>query len=152
MNAPVQAHHAKIGFANWENRVAPVFDTARQLYLVEIDSACIVSQKHETLPDEQPFQRALRLVEWNVSILVCGAISREMEGLLIGYGIKVVSFIAGDLQEVVDAWVHDTLGGARFSMPGCCGGRRRARRRQRRCQAADIDTNGGRRRDRAKRR
>jgi predicted Fe-Mo cluster-binding NifX family protein len=116
----------KTAFAHWDRRIAPVFDTARRVHVVEAKSGQVVSTAGETLPEEEPVQRALRLLELGVDTLVCGAISRPTRELLAAYGIRVVPFVAGDLREVVDAWLHDNLERGAFAMPGCGGrGRRR---------------------------
>ncbi len=116
----------KTAFAHWDNRIAPVFDTARQLRVVEIEDGRIVSEKKETLSEEAPVQRALRLVELGVDTLVCGAVSRPLQEIIASYGIRVISFVAGDLQDVTAALLAGTLEQDAFAMPGCCG---RARRR-----------------------
>jgi hypothetical protein len=67
----------KTAFAHWNDRIAPVFDTAQQIRVIEAESGQIVSDTHETLLEEQIFQKALRLVELGISTLVCGAISRQ---------------------------------------------------------------------------
>ncbi|RPH93315.1 hypothetical protein EHM69_10665 [candidate division KSB1 bacterium] len=116
----------KIAFANWDNRIAPVFDTARQIHLVEIASGQIVSETEETLSGDLPVQKTLQMVEMGVGALVCGAISRPMYELIGAYGIHVVPFVAGNLQEVIQAWFSDTLNRDAFTMPGCYGrGQRR---------------------------
>ncbi len=46
--------------------------------------------------------------------------------MVSSYGIQVVPFIAGDLHEVVQAWLSDSLDHAAFALPGCYG--RRGRR------------------------
>ena len=62
-----------------------------------------------------------RLAQQGVSILVCGAISRPLHEMIILNGIQVIPFIAGDLDEVIGAWLSDALDNDRFAMPGCCG-------------------------------
>jgi len=110
----------KTAFAYWDNRIAPVFDSARQLYLVEIDdSGQITGETRETLPDDQPVQKALRLAELAVDTLVCGAISRSLQEILCSYGIRLVPFVAGELQEIIQAWRRDNLQAETFAMPGC---------------------------------
>lgn len=116
----------KTAFAYWENRIAPVFDTARQINIVETDSGKIVNEKLETLPEGMPVQKALRLLELGIGGLVCGAISRQMLNIVSAYGIQVVPFVAGDLRDVISAWLSGGLERESFTMPGCCGpGRRR---------------------------
>jgi len=107
-------------FAVWENRIAPVFDVARQLYIVEVESGKVIRETQQELTDEIPAKRALLLSDLDIGTLVCGAISRPLQLMLIGYGIQVIPFIAGDLQEIIQAWLSGRLGQNNFTMPGCC--------------------------------
>jgi len=119
----------KAAFAYWDNRIAPVFDNARQLYLVESDgSGQITAEAQETMPDEQPVQKAIRLAELAVDTLICGAISRSLHEIVCTYGIQVVPFVAGELHEVIQAWRRDNLHAEDFAMPGCCRHRRSLRK------------------------
>jgi len=118
----------KAAFAYWDDRIAPVFDISRQLHLVEAASGRIVAETGEVLADELPVQKALRLVELGVDTLVCGAISRPFQERIAAYGIQVIPFVAGDLNEVIQAWLGGNLERDTFAMP-VCGGRGRGRRR-----------------------
>ncbi len=69
----------KTAFAYWDKRIAPVFDTARQIHVVEAESGRIVREALETLESDVLVQKALRLSELGISTLVCGAISRYSE-------------------------------------------------------------------------
>lgn len=118
----------KAAFAAWDNRIAPVFDTARQIHLVEAESGQIVSETQELLADDLPVQKALRLAELGVGTLVCGAISRPLHEMVAAYGIRVIPFVAGDLREIIKAWLSDGFDWDAFAMPGCGGlGRRQFR-------------------------
>ncbi|NPU98897.1 MAG: hypothetical protein HPY51_17000 [Candidatus Omnitrophica bacterium] len=116
----------KTAFAHWDDRIAPVFDTAQQIHLVEAETepGRIIAESEELLTEDLPVQKAMRLVEWGVSTLVCGAISNPMHGVISAYGIQVVPFVAGDLREVIQAWLLGKLDNNAFVMPGCCGRRR----------------------------
>jgi hypothetical protein len=40
--------------------------------------------------------------------------------MITAYGIEVIAFIAGDLQEVIEAWLCGKLAGSdKYRMPGC---------------------------------
>jgi predicted Fe-Mo cluster-binding NifX family protein len=119
----------KAAFACWDNRIAPVFDTAREIRVVEVEAKRIVRESQEMLPDASPAQKVLRLAELNIGTLTCGAISRAMHALVTAYGIQVVPFVVGDLQEVIRAWLTGSLERDVFAMPGCCALRRRRRMR-----------------------
>jgi predicted Fe-Mo cluster-binding NifX family protein len=75
-------------------------------------------------------RKAARLADLGVDTLVCGAISRSMREVVAASGIRVISFVSGERDEVVRAWLGGGLDQPAFTMPGC-GGRRRARVRGR---------------------
>lgn len=111
----------KIAFACWEDRIAPVFDTARKVSLVEVMSGAVVSRKMVSLPDELPLRRASLLSDLGIHTLICGAISQSLQVLIVSHGIAVIPFVAGDLEEVIQAWLGGELISEKFVMPGCCG-------------------------------
>ena len=115
----------KAAFAVWEDRIAPVFDTTRKIHVVEVESGKVVREKEEPLDDELPVQKAFHLTELGVGTLICGAITRSLHEIVAANGIQVISFITGDLQEVIHAWMTAGLKGDDYVMPGCCGRGRR---------------------------
>jgi predicted Fe-Mo cluster-binding NifX family protein len=115
----------KAAFPHWDNRIAPVFDTARRFVVIDVQAGRIIGEKQAFLPEKMPVSKVLRLVDMRVGVLVCGAISRPMHALVSAYGISVFPFVAGGLREVIDAWLRGRLARDAFTMPGC---RRRGRR------------------------
>ncbi len=111
----------KAAFSIWDSRIAPVFDVARQVCLVETGPGGVVQKSQEQLTGDAPVQKVLRLMELGAGTLVCGAISRPVLEMFSGYGIRVFPFVAGELQTVIDAWLRGALGGDRLAMPGCRG-------------------------------
>lgn len=110
----------KTAFAYWDNRIAPVFDIARQIHVVETESGRVVAETEEIIANDLPAKKVFRIVELGVSTLVCGAISRQLQTMVIASGIRVISFVAGDLCKVIKAWFDGNLESGRFAMPGCC--------------------------------
>jgi predicted Fe-Mo cluster-binding NifX family protein len=121
---------SKSAFAHWDNRVAPVFDVARQIRIVEAEAGRITAEAEEELPDGQPAGKAARLAELGVRTLVCGAVSRPAHELLLAYGIEVIPFVTGDLEDVVRAWLRGKVTREAYAMPGCGNRRRHLRRGQ----------------------
>lgn len=111
----------KIAFAYWDERIAPVFDTARHVRVLEVTSGRIVNEADETLPEDLIVQKALQLVQLGIDTLVCGAISRSLHAAVNAYGIRVIPFVAGNLRDVIQAWISGNLTLDAFSMPGCHG-------------------------------
>jgi len=116
----------KAAFAYWDKRIAPVFDTARQIHVINVESGQIAGETQETLPEDFPVRKTLRLVDLGIGTLVCGAISRPLHAMVSSYGIQVVPFVAGGLHEVINAWLKGNIEHDAFAMPGCYG--RRGRR------------------------
>lgn len=117
----------KAAFMCWKDRIAPVFDTAREVQVVEVQSGKIVRESRETLEGNQPLRTALRFAELQTDVLICGAISGYVQALIAAYGIRIVPFVSGELRPVIDAWVAGKLENDAFAMPGC-GRRLRLRR------------------------
>ncbi len=113
----------KAAFTVWENRIAPVFDVARHVRLIEAENGCIVREDQADLTEESPVQKARRIAELGCGILVCGAISRPVQEMASAFGVRVIPFMSGDAAEVLQAWLEGRLDDERFAMPGC---RRRA--------------------------
>jgi predicted Fe-Mo cluster-binding NifX family protein len=118
----------KAAFAHWDHRIAPVFDIARRIHVAEAESGRIFAETEEVLEDGMPVRKALRLAELGVGTLVCGAISRPLHEILAAYGVHVIPFVAGDLNEVIQAWLSGGLENDDFAMPGYYGRGRRRRR------------------------
>ena len=83
----------KVAFSHWNHRIAPVFDTARHIHVIEIDAGKILNETQETLPADMIVQKSLQLVELGIGALVCGAVSRPMYDMINAYGIRVTAFV-----------------------------------------------------------
>jgi predicted Fe-Mo cluster-binding NifX family protein len=132
---------SKAAFSCWDERIAPVFDSARQALVIEAEAGRICGERREDLALDLPVQKALRLSELGIGVLVCGAISRPLQATIAAAGIRVIPFVAGDLKDVIRAWLKGGLPRNEFAMPGC---RRRGRcldGRNAFCQE-DISMNG----------
>ncbi len=110
-------------FATWNSRIAPVFDVTRKLHLIHREGAQISKESEARLYAESPAQIALTLAELHVDVLICGAISQPLRAMVMAYGIEVIPFIAGELHQVIKAWLQGKLlRSSGFAMPGCVRG------------------------------
>ena len=117
----------KAAFAVWNNRIAPVFDAARQVRIVTAESGDIISEADERLSEDMSPGKGYLLAERGVDTLVCGAITRSLLASIAAYGIEVVCFVAGDISDVIQAWLSGSIKKQAFTMPGCCRLKRRFR-------------------------
>ena len=110
---------AKAAFVCWEDRIAPVFDSAREILIVEMLPDRQTRETREALIRDQPYQTVLRIAELQPDLLVCGAISGYIRDLLTAYDVQIMPFVSGDLRQIIDAWKTNRLKDRIFSMPGC---------------------------------
>jgi len=113
----------RIGIPIWNGRVSPLLDTAQRLTVV--DSGVTGSDVRHDVPLAPPplSHRAAQIAALDLDLLVCGAVSRRLAGMLETSGVSVSAWVAGDAEEVLRAVSSGELDRPRFEMPGCCRGR-----------------------------
>lgn len=109
----------RAAFSIWNNRIAPVFDVARNMLIVDTTDGDYKNSTSYFFFSDKPQERALRLVALEVDQLICGAITNEMADELLQNGIQVISFVAGNYNKVVQAWLTGQLQEGQMKMPGC---------------------------------
>ncbi|MCK9263881.1 MAG: dinitrogenase iron-molybdenum cofactor biosynthesis protein [Deltaproteobacteria bacterium] len=122
----------RIAIAHCQDKLSPVFDFSNSLCLIDIDCGRETNRERRALVSREPFRRAGEVLALGVDILICGALSRQMETALAAAGVRTVGFICGNLDDVVAAFLQGSLEDGRLLMPGCVAGRKRRRRRNRR--------------------
>ena len=135
----------KVALTVWEGRISPVFDVCREALVLEIEGGKVVSTSRETFDNPSPLLKVDRLAAIGIETLVCGAITRPLHRELTTRGVKVLGFVAGEIDEVVRALVSGSLPDPVLSMPGCCGRQNRFR------GGRDHDRGRGKGRDRRNR-
>lgn len=108
-----------VALSVWQGRISPVFDTAGQLWLIEVEAGREVSRREEPLKEGMFHQKAAKLSQLGVEVLLCGAISRPFAFMLASSGIQVVPFLTGDAQQVLDAFLAGKLSVSRPAPFGC---------------------------------
>ncbi|HUU26807.1 MAG TPA: NifB/NifX family molybdenum-iron cluster-binding protein [archaeon] len=117
----------RIALPVWQGRISPVFDTARKIILIEIENGREISRTEELVGEAVLPQRALKLSNLGVNVLLCGAISRPLAFMLSSSKIKVIPFLTGEADTVLQDYLDGRLSDAWLRMPGCCGRRMRFR-------------------------
>jgi len=112
-----------------------VFDFARRLLLVDIENTKEFNRSEVALESQSLPQRAGNLKNLGVDVLICGAISRPLMYMLTAFGIEVLPYVTGRVDEVLQAYLTGQLVQPRFTMPGCWPGARKGfGRSRRRCR------------------
>lgn len=108
-----------LAIATWNGRISPVFDVSRRLLIFTVEDGVATRQKAVDLRTDHPDLRASQLSRMAVDTLICGAISRPLAGMVAAHGIQVIPFVAGDVGEVVTAYLAGDLCSPNLAMPGC---------------------------------
>lgn len=108
----------KVAISHWQNRIAPVFDVAERLLLIDVDRELETGREHLRFSGISPFDRTKVLLSLGVETLICGAVSKALETDLRASGIRVIGFICGELEAVVAACRTNRLSQPCFQMPG----------------------------------
>ena len=109
----------KVALTVWENRISPLFDCARMLLIVDITNQIETGRYFEPFHCESPSSRAAKLSDLSVQVLICGAVSDLFANMIETSGIKIIPFVAGAVDEVIDAYLTGSISSSKFQMPGC---------------------------------
>jgi predicted Fe-Mo cluster-binding NifX family protein len=109
----------KVAVTVWEDRVSPVFDSARNLLIAEIENAQVINTHYQQFDPDQVSQFAEMLKAHEVDAIICGAISEGPANLLEAAGFELISFIAGNVIQVIENFVKENPVWTELIMPGC---------------------------------
>jgi predicted Fe-Mo cluster-binding NifX family protein len=111
----------KVAIPVFGGRISPVLETCLRISVIEIEENREIGRDDISL-DGLGLQERLKIFqEAGVDILICSGISEYFYQLFESANIQVISGIAGDLEEVLQAFKEDKLEQAFFYMPGYCG-------------------------------
>ena len=111
----------KIAIPTWNGRVSPVFDTASRLLVVEVGEEGECSRFETDISEHFLPSKSMRLTGLEIDTLICGAISRPLAYMITTAGIKLVPWISGQVEDILQAFLKGTLFDMQFIMPGCAG-------------------------------
>ncbi len=122
----------KMAVTVWENRISPLFDATRNLLIVEIDHGTVIEKHFVSIDCMSPFARAAILENMGVETLICGGVSDFFAKPIEARNIRIIPFVAGQVDKVIDAYLKNGLCQKEFRMPGCGRGQNRKEKRRRR--------------------
>jgi len=88
------------------------------LLIVDIVDRTATGRHFEPFHYESPFSRARKLSDLEIEVLICGAVSNPFAYIIESYGIKIIPFVAGAVDEVLDAYLTGAFSSSKFRMPG----------------------------------
>ncbi len=128
----------------YRERVSPLLDVSRKYAIFEIVDNEMKQKLLVELHAESEPLRIDKLKELGVSVIICGAISDFVTRLVLGRGIRLISWVNGPVDEIIELYTGDALELSRRGARGRgCARRRRACAAKREAGNAYIENNNG---------
>ena len=115
----------KIAIPVWNGVVSSVFDFAHDLLVVDLKGKREINRRVIQLEQQAIPQRFSQLISSGIEVIICGAISRPLAATLTASNIKVIPFVSGSVDEVLEAYLNNRLTDSQFLQPGCWPGVRK---------------------------
>ena len=109
----------KLALTVWEDRISPVADSSLQLLVVHLVNQTITDKWIAKFEDDNPIYKARKLFDLKVDAFICGAVSSFFANIVEGYGIRVIPFICGEINAVLNAYLTRRLSSSVYTMRGC---------------------------------
>jgi len=108
----------RIAVPIWEDKVSPVLDTAARLLILETLDQAEISRSEAVLMEEEISKRCFCIRKLGIDVLICGAVSRMLSERLAATGVNLIPGIAGEVEEIVAAYLGGQLHQPQYLMPG----------------------------------
>jgi predicted Fe-Mo cluster-binding NifX family protein len=109
----------RVAIPDWCGHVSPVFDVATRALVVDVEGGLETHRKVVLLAGFSPAGRVRQLEALGVDTLVCGAISRQVEGLAGTCGIRVIALVSGPVDTVAQIVAQGRPIPDTCLLPGC---------------------------------
>jgi predicted Fe-Mo cluster-binding NifX family protein len=117
-----------LGVPVWQGRISPLLDTATRLLVLACRDGKEISRREVVLEALEPEAFADKVAELQVDLLLCAALSEDMQRALRQQAIRVHPHVCGEIGAVLCAFCHQRLGEEEFRMPGSGRSRFRGKR------------------------
>ncbi len=108
----------RVAIPRFRSRISPVFDTCTRVLLIDLENNREVGRQEIYLNGMSMSERVTVLKNTNIQTIICCGIREVLYNMLINAEISLISGIAGEVEEVLDAFLSDRLHEPHFHMPG----------------------------------
>ncbi|MBW2675736.1 MAG: NifB/NifX family molybdenum-iron cluster-binding protein [Deltaproteobacteria bacterium] len=109
----------KLAMPVWEDCISTVLDFSDYLLVVDSESGVITNRSTVSFAGATMVEKVTRLRELDIQVLLCGAVSRPMERMIMASGVDIIPFLRGRVDDVLNAYFSERLSGPSFMLPGC---------------------------------
>jgi predicted Fe-Mo cluster-binding NifX family protein len=108
----------RIAIPVYKSRVSPVFDSCARLLLIDLNQNQEVDRTEILCGGLSELERLTMLKKLSVCTVICGGISDGFYKMISSSEISVIIGIAGEVDQVLTAFLGNRLGEPCFYMPG----------------------------------
>jgi hypothetical protein len=117
----------KVAMTVWQQRVSPVFDVSGHLLLLSIKYGKVDSEQLYQLKAADPGEKLSFIYSLRPQILICGAMSAEVQQVAETYPWQLYVFMKGSVRRMMRALIAEGVLDDDFVLPGCAGRSRHCR-------------------------
>ena len=99
----------KVAIPHHDGEVAPCFEYTAGITIYSVLRKSVTAQTDFTLHSNQELDRIRLLRDQEVTVLICSGIQDAHERLLLASGIRVISWISGNVQKVLHLFLQNKL-------------------------------------------
>ncbi|MBI5498818.1 MAG: NifB/NifX family molybdenum-iron cluster-binding protein [Deltaproteobacteria bacterium] len=105
----------KVAIPRFAEQVAPCFEYSATITIFAIRRREVVEQQDFRLQSRDALDRVRLLRDQRVDTLICGGLHERVEQMLCASGIRVISWVAGGVDELLHRYLEGrlTAGGGR---------------------------------------
>jgi len=108
----------KLAMPVWEKDISTVLDFSEYLLIVEIEGREVKGRSCVNWSLYNDSMKLSLMKEGEVSILLCGAVSRAMQIMIENSGIDLIPCLRGRTEVILKAYLEGNLHDERFRLPG----------------------------------
>ncbi|MBF0550180.1 MAG: hypothetical protein HQK60_06565 [Deltaproteobacteria bacterium] len=99
----------RVAVTLFHDRVSPWFDYAPNLAVFTIEDRTVISRQDYSWSGMLVPDRTSQILAMNLDLLICGGIENRLARFLTSNGLKMVSFVSGELDEVMAVFLTDQI-------------------------------------------
>ena len=108
----------RIAIPIFHKRVSPVLDNCTRLMIIDFDQGSEIDRQEICLENFSLAERVNLIKKMTVNVIICCAISEVADHMIKGTEIQLICGIAGDVNQVLSAYLSNRLDEPSFHMPG----------------------------------
>lgn len=110
----------KVAIPRFSEAIAPCFEYSATITIFSVEEQRVVDQLDFVLQSRDALDRVRLLRDQGVDVLICGGVGELYEEVVNATGIRVLSWVSGDVDDVLEAYLAGRLvtGAARLATQG----------------------------------